>query len=127
MSDTTTQGIRVQVKAAFWPERSLPEAGQWAFTYTVVLSNTGSDAATLRERFWLITDAEGHEEEVRGPGVVGRQPLLSPGDSFEYTSWAMLRTPFGTMRGRYRFVRPDGTSFEAEIGEFALAQPHAVN
>lgn len=127
MSDTTTEGIRIQVRPAFWPERSTPEGSQWAFTYTVSITNTGSQPATLRSRHWLITDGDGRVEEVRGPGVVGKQPRLAPGDTFEYTSWAMLRTPFGTMRGSYQMERPDGAAFEATIAEFALTQPNSLN
>lgn len=127
MSDTTTQGVRVRVKATFWPERSSPDSNQWAFTYSIVVSNEGTLRATLRARHWVITDATGRVEEVRGEGVVGKQPSLLPGESFEYTSWAMLRTPFGSMRGEYLMERDDGARFEADIGEFPLAQPNALN
>lgn len=127
MSSTVTEGIRVTVKAQYWPERSSPEAGQWAFTYTVEISNEGTEPAKLERRHWIITDANGKVEEVRGEGVVGKQPRLNPGERFEYTSWAMLRTPFGTMRGSYLMVRPDGKRFEAKIAEFALTQPHGLH
>lgn len=127
MSCTTTEGIRVTVKPAYWPERSLPENGQFAFMYTVEIANVGSAPAQLRTRHWIITDANGRVEEVKGEGVVGKQPKLGPGEKFEYTSWAMLRTPFGSMRGTYAMVRPDGTRFEAKIAEFALTQPHALH
>lgn len=127
MSDTTTEGIQVQVEATYWPERSAPEKGQWAFTYTVKVANVGSRTATLRARHWVITDATGRVEEVRSEGVVGKQPRLEPGERFEYTSWAMLRTPFGTMRGEYLMERADGGKFEALIGEFVLAQPNALH
>jgi len=127
MSEAVTQGIRVKVKASFWPERSSSEKSQWAFAYTVTIKNEGAQVATLRTRHWLITDATGHTEEVAGPGVVGKQPRLEPGESFEYSSWAMLRTPFGTMRGSYQFERDDRTSFDARVAEFALAQPNALN
>lgn len=127
MSDTVTDGIRVRVKASFWPERSSAESGQWAFTYTITISNEGSRVATLRTRHWLITDAHGRTEEVKGPGVVGKQPRLEPGQTFEYTSWAMLKTPFGLMRGSYQMEREDRSMFDARIAEFALAQPNAVN
>lgn len=127
MSETTTDGIQVKVVATFWPERSAPEKGQWAFQYTVKVVNTGSRTATLRARHWIITDATGRVEEVRGEGVVGKQPRLEPGEAFEYTSWAMLRTPFGTMRGEYQMERSDGARFEAKISEFVLAQPHALH
>src|SRR5438874_2636310 len=127
MSVTTTEGIRITVKPAFWPERSSPESGQFAFMYTVEIANTGTLAAQLRSRHWVITDADGRVEEVRGEGVVGKQAKLGPGEKFEYTSWAMLKTPFGSMRGTYFMQRPDGTEFEAKVGEFALTQPHALH
>jgi ApaG protein len=127
VSDTTTEGIRVLVLASYWPERSSPEASQWAFKYTVTITNRSARTATLRSRHWVITDATGRVEEVRGEGVVGKQPRLEAGDSFEYTSWAMLRTPFGTMRGEYLMERIDGSRFEAKIGEFVLTQPNALN
>jgi ApaG protein len=127
MSSVTTEGIRITVKPAYWPERSAPESHQFAFMYTVEIFNEGHEPAQLRDRHWLITDATGKVEEVRGAGVVGKQPLLGPGERFEYTSWAMLRTPFGSMRGSYTMVRPDGRSFEARIGEFALTQPHSLH
>src|ERR1700682_898587 len=122
MSSTTTDGIRISFKPAYWPERSSPESGQFAFMYTVEIANVGKEAAQLRSRHWIITDANGRIEEVRGLGVVGKQPRLEPGERFEYTSWAMLRTPFGSMRGSYQMVRPDGSSFEAKIAEFSLTQ-----
>lgn len=126
-STATTQGIRITVKPAYWPERSAPDKSQFAFTYTVEIANVGDDLATLKSRHWVITDAHGRSEEVRGEGVVGKQPRLSPGERFEYTSWAMLRTPFGTMRGEYTMERLDGSAFDARIAEFALAQPNALN
>jgi ApaG protein len=127
MSNTNTEGIEVKVEASFWPERSAPDRGQWAFQYRVRVTNAGTRPATLRARHWIITDATGRVEEVRGEGVVGKQPRIDPGDAFEYTSWAMLRTPFGTMRGEYLMERPDGSRFEAKIGEFVLALPHSLH
>ncbi len=127
MSDTVTEGVRIIVKPAFWPERSSPDTSQWAFTYAVTVVNEGTRAATLRARHWVITDATGRVEEVRGEGVVGKQPRLEPGERFEYTSWAMLRTQFGSMRGEYVMERADGSRFEARITEFALTQPNALN
>lgn len=124
---TTTEGIEITVKPAYWPERSFPEAGQFAFMYTVEILNVGKEKATLKSRHWVITDANGKIEEVRGEGVVGKQPQLGPGERFEYTSWAMLQTPFGTMRGSYSMMRPDGSTFEARISEFPLTQPHALH
>ena len=127
MSSTVTEGIRITVQPSFWAERSAPENGQFAFSYAVRIANEGTAPAQLRSRHWIITDANGHVEEVRGEGVVGETPRLGPGDQFEYRSWAMLRTPFGTMRGSYTFVRPDGSTFQARIGEFALTLPNALN
>lgn len=127
MSNTVTEGIRVQVKATFWPERSNVEGGQWAFAYAITISNEGTAPATLRTRHWLITDATGIVEEVRGPGVVGKQPRLEPGGRFEYQSWAMLKTPFGSMRGSYQMEREDKSMFDARISEFPLTQPNALN
>src|SRR6478672_5529715 len=126
-SVTTTEGIRISVKPAYWAERSQPQSQQYAFMYTVEIVNTGQQVATLKSRHWVITDGNGKVEEVRGEGVVGKQPRLGPGERFEYTSWAMLRTPFGSMRGSYEMERPDGTRFEARISEFVLTQPHALH
>src|SRR5256885_15776330 len=127
VSTTTTDGIQIRVKPAFWPERSAPDQQQFAFMYTVEIANVGTEPATLKARHWIITDANGNVDEVRGEGVVGKTPRLSPGEKFEYTSWAMLRTPFGTMRGIYFMVRPSGQAFEAKIGEFALTLPNALH
>jgi ApaG protein len=127
MSSTSTAGIRVRVTPEYWAERSMPESGQFAFRYTVEISNQGTAPAQLKRRHWVITDAHGRMEEVTGEGVVGKTPNLGPGEQFEYTSYVMLKTPFGSMRGSYFLVRPDGTEFEAKIGEFALTQPHALH
>ncbi|HEY1904497.1 MAG TPA: Co2+/Mg2+ efflux protein ApaG [Myxococcaceae bacterium] len=127
MSSTVTEGIKVTVRPSFWPERSSPETGQFAFAYAVQIANVGDAPAQLKSRHWIITDANGQVEEVRGAGVVGETPSLAPGERFEYRSWAMLKTPFGTMRGSYTFVRPDGSSFDARIGEFALTLPNSLN
>src|SRR3954470_19368505 len=101
MTVTTTEAIRITVKRAYWVDRSQPQAGQYAFMYTVEILNTGTEVATLKSRHWVITDGNGKIEEVRGEGVVGKQPKLGPGERFEYTSWAMLKTPFGSMHGSY--------------------------
>jgi len=126
MSVATTAGVRVSVKPAYWPERSSPEAGHFAFTYTVEIQNISERPVQLKSRHWVITDANGRVEEVRGEGVVGKQPKLGPGERFEYTSWAMLRTPFGTMRGSYVMSWMGGETFEAKVAEFPLTQPHAL-
>lgn len=127
MSDTTTQGIRIQVRAMYVPENSQPREGHYFFAYRIRISNDGDQAAQLLSRHWIITDADGHVEEVRGPGVVGETPVLSPGATFEYTSYCPLKTAVGTMQGSYTMVRPGGESFEAEIRPFTLATPHALN
>ena len=127
MSSALTDGIRVSVTSAFRPDRSEPGAGRWLFSYTVRVANEGSLPAQLVSRHWVITDANGEREEVVGDGVVGQQPHLSPGEQFEYTSFCILKTPHGSMRGTYRMVREDGTAFDARIAPFALVVPGAVN
>lgn len=123
MSSAVTQGIRVEVRGDYRPDRSDPSAGRWLFTYTVRIANEGAAPARLVARHWLITDANGRTEEVAGEGVVGHQPHLSPGERFEYTSFCVLETPHGSMQGTYRMVRDDGGSFEAEIAPFPLVVP----
>jgi ApaG protein len=127
VSDETTEGVRIQVRSAYLPERSSPADGEYLFAYTVRISNVGEEAAQLVSREWIITHGDGREERVVGPGVVGQQPLLTPGQSFEYSSFCPLPTPVGSMHGSYRMVRPDGRSFEARIAPFTLAVPTALN
>lgn len=122
-----TQGIRVEVESQWLPEHSSPPERRWAFAYTVTIANEGEEAATLLARHWIITDGNGRVEHVRGPGVVGYQPALAVGQSFSYTSGAILRTPTGTMEGEYLMVRPDGSRFEAAIPPFGLVTPGAVH
>jgi ApaG protein len=122
-----TEGIRVVVRAKYIPEQSLPMGNRYVFSYTVWIANEGQEPAQLRTRRWLITDGFGKVEEVRGPGVVGHQPYLEPGQQFEYTSGCVLETPRGEMRGTYQMQRPNGRSFEAEIAPFSLAIPHSLN
>jgi ApaG protein len=126
-SDTTTEGIRVQVRTMFLPELSSPRESQFYFAYTITVSNVGQTAAQLVSRHWIITDADGDVQEVRGDGVVGHQPVLEPGGNFEYTSYCPLRTSVGTMHGSYQLVRPDGETFDARIDPFTLAVPNALN
>lgn len=125
-SETVTKGIRVHVTTQYDPSRSAPHQNQWFFLYTVRISNEGTETAQLLTRHWIITDATGHVEEVKGPGVVGEQPVLSPGQSFEYTSGCPLTTPFGSMRGSYQMVTTGGERFDAEIAEFTLSEPTAL-
>lgn len=127
MSDTTTQGIRIQVESFYDEDRSSPQESYYFFAYQVRITNLGETKAQLVSREWLITDANGETQRVQGPGVVGEQPVLVPGDSFEYTSFCHLATPVGAMQGSYRMVLENGDSFDAEIAPFALAVPHAVN
>jgi len=127
MSDTTTNGIRVQVKAMYLREQSSPRENQYRFAYHISITNVGTEAAQLISRHWVITDADGDVQEVRGPGVVGEQPLLPPGGTFEYTSYCPLKTNVGTMHGSYQMVRPNGETFEARIAPFTLAVPNALN
>ncbi len=122
-----TEAIRVTVRSAYRPDRSDPGSGRWLFTYTVRIANEGEVAAKLVARHWVITDANGEREEVVGEGVVGHQPHLGPGEEFEYTSYCVLKTPHGSMRGTYRMERENGGSFEARIAPFPLVVPGALN
>ena len=127
VSDTTTRGIRIQVESAYVPDRSSPKEGAYFFVYHVRISNVGSETAQLISREWIITDAEGEVERVKGPGVVGEQPLLPPGGAFEYTSFCPLKTSVGSMHGSYQMVTPGGERFDAQIAPFTLAVPNALN
>jgi ApaG protein len=126
-STAITEGIRVSVQTGFLPEQSTPNENRYAFRYTVTIANEGAETARLRSRHWIITDGNAKVEEVRGPGVVGYQPTLKPGEAFEYTSGGVLETPFGVMRGTYQMERPDGRGFDAVIADFTLAVPNVVN
>jgi len=126
-SEATTRGVKVAVKASYVAERSQPLEGRWFFAYRIRIHNRGQAPVQLLNRHWVITDAHGNVEEVRGPGVVGEQPHLAPGESFEYTSFCPLETPFGTMEGSYEMVTENGERFWAKIGQFTLSQPLAVN
>lgn len=127
MSDTTTRGIRVQVESFYDEDRSAPQENYYFFAYRVTISNGGGEPAQLVSRDWIITDATGYQQQVQGPGVVGEQPLLAPGESFEYTSFCPLSTPVGSMHGSYRMMLASGESFDAVIAPFSLAVPHSVN
>jgi len=124
-SEATTQGIRVEVESRYSAEHSKP--GQWFFLYKVRISNLGGETVQLVSRRWIIRDANGHVDEVNGPGVVGEQPILEPGDSYEYTSGCPLSTPFGSMVGAYQMVTTDGEEFDAEIAEFVLREPGSIH
>lgn len=126
-STTTTRGIRVSVEARFSAEHSAPERQHWFFLYTIHIENTSELTVQLQSRHWTITDGDGHVEEVHGPGVVGEQPVLMPGESFEYTSGCPLTTPLGSMAGSYQMVTPNGESFDVEIARFDLRGPYTVH
>jgi ApaG protein len=115
------------VAARFLPERSSPREQQFFFEYNISISNVGQETSRLVSRHWIITDADGEVREVEGEGVVGYQPVLEPGASFEYTSYCDLKTAVGTMHGTYTMVTPGGDSFEARIAPFTLAVPNALN
>ena len=125
-SMAVTQGVKVEVAPRYHPERSSPGTGYWFFSYTVRITNEGSRPVQLMTRHWIITDASGHEEHVRGPGVIGEQPLLTPGQSFEYTSFCPLPTSMGTMHGSYQMQVPEGL-FDAVIAPFSLIDPLECN
>ncbi len=127
VSVAITEGIRVTVESTYVAEQSSPRTHRYVFAYTVKIANEGTEPAELKTRHWIITDGNGKVEEVRGPGVVGQQPHLRPGDHFEYTSGCVLQTPRGEMQGSYQMHRPDGRSFDAVIAPFALALPHSLN
>jgi ApaG protein len=127
MSDTITRGIRVLVESFYDGERSLPQEGYYFFIYRVRITNLDSDTVQLISREWFITDANGEVQRVQGPGVVGEQPVLARGESFEYTSFCPLPTAVGSMHGSYRMVFQNGDGFDAVIAPFALVVPHAVN
>lgn len=119
--------ISVQARPFYLPEQSDINAEQYTFAYQITISNEGSIAAKLLSRHWIIEDAEGHQQEVKGPGVIGEHPELAPGQSFEYTSGVTLSSPVGTMRGSYQMVAADGTEFEAEISPFILSMPRTLH
>ena len=127
MSDTTTNGVRVQVTTKYLPERSSPRDHEYWFAYFIRISNVGAETAKLLSRHWVITNTDGEEEEVRGDGVVGEQPTLEPGAVYNYNSFCNLKTPVGTMHGEYTMVTPSGETFEARIAPFTLAVPNALN
>lgn len=127
MSQMTTHGVRIEVESAYVPERSAPEQDYYFFAYKVRISNVGEETVKLLSRHWVITDGDSKVEEVRGPGVIGEQPVLEPGQAHEYTSACPLRTQVGTMHGSYQMVSASGESFDAVIAPFTLALPNVLN
>jgi len=127
MTDAQRHDITINVKTVYVPGQSEPARGRYVFAYTVTITNRGSVPARLMTRHWLITDANEKTLEVRGDGVVGEQPYLAPGMSFEYTSGTVLETPVGVMRGSYQMVADDGTKFDAPIAPFTLSVPQTLH
>ena len=127
MYQSVTRDIEVTVTPQYLADRSSPESGEYFWAYTIEIINRGTETVQLRTRHWRITDAMGRRQEVRGAGVVGKQPVLKPGESFEYTSWTRIATPNGTMRGTYFCMTEDAHPFEAQIGEFGLTLASALH
>jgi ApaG protein len=127
MAEDKHYQISVSAQTQFLPEQSDEKGGRYVFAYTITIRNTGSVAARLMSRHWIITDSSGHVQEVKGPGVIGEQPLLRPGESHRYSSGTAIATPVGTMRGSYQMVAEDGAKFDAPIPEFALSMPRVLH
>ena len=127
MAESKRYEITVMPKSAYLADQSDPAKHQYVFAYTITLTNTGTVAAQLISRHWYITDGDHKVQEVKGLGVVGQQPVLKPGESFEYTSGASIPTPVGTMKGAYQMVGEDGQSFEAAIPLFTLSVPRTLH
>ena len=126
-SEATTRGIRVAVVSEYSPGNSQPDQQRWFFLYTITITNEGREAVQLLTRHWIITDATGHVEEVQGQGVIGKQPVIKPGESFTYTSGAPLRASSGTMEGTYQMRAGDGVEFDVRIAPFMLSEPYTVH
>ena len=127
VSDTETELVRVQIESVYVPEASAPADERYIFKYDVRITNLGKTAVRLVSRHWIIKDALGNTEEVRGMGVIGEQPRLAPGESHAYSSFCPLPTQSGSMRGTYDMIRDDGTKFKAKIGEFKLFVKYVLN
>jgi ApaG protein len=126
-SSAETNGVLVEVQSRYAKEESLPMTRRFVFEYTITITNNSSEVVQLQSRHWIITDGLGDVEEVKGPGVVGEQPVLSPGEGFRYSSGAVLQTERGMMRGTYQMHRADGAQFDATIAPFLLERPHSLN
>ena len=127
MAEGKKYQISITVNTTYLTEQSDPSADRYVFAYTITIANSGTVSAQLISRHWIITDAENVTQEVKGLGVVGEQPLLRPGESFEYTSGTAMATPVGTMRGTYQMVAEDGNKFDAEIPVFTLSMPRVLH
>ena len=127
MTASDKHQIQIDVRTAYLPGQSEPGQNRYVFSYTITITNAGSVPARLVTRHWIITDANEQKREVHGEGVVGEQPYLLPGASFQYTSGTILETPVGTMRGSYQMIADDGTAFDAEIPSFTLSVPRTLH
>ena len=127
LRDINDAHIEVDVETNYIKEQSSPENDRFVFSYTITIRNTGNMAAKLLTRHWIINDANGNVQEVHGEGVVGEQPYLRPGESFEYTSGTVIETPVGSMEGSYQMVTDNGQAFDADIPPFTLSQPNALH
>ena len=127
MSENNPYDVKVNVKTTYIPEQSDPETDRYVFAYTITIHNEGTVAAKLLTRHWIINDANGNTQEVHGEGVVGEQPYLKPGESFQYTSGTVIETPVGSMEGSYQMLAEDGTPFDAKIPAFTLSLPHKLH
>ncbi len=125
MSEAITNSVLVSIESQYLADKSTED--QFVFSYHVKITNQGMNVVQLMSRHWIITDADNHVEEVKGPGVIGYQPVLKPGESFEYTSFCPLKTPVGTMHGTYQMVGENGANFDAKIAPFRLAIPYLVH
>jgi len=126
-SEAVTNNVRVEVQSTYAPEHSQPFQGEWFFHYTVRISNEGENTVQLLSRHWIVTETTGRVEEFKGSGVVGEQPVLHPGESFQYTSGCPLKSSSGVMRGTYQMVTEDGEHFDVEIAPFSLHEPYTVH
>jgi ApaG protein len=126
-SEAVTHNVRVEVESKYAASRSHPFKSEWIFDYTVRITNERDETVQLLSRHWIVTDETGHTEEISGPGVIGEQPVLAPGESFQYTSWHQLKTSGGVMRGTYQMVTEDGDHFDVEIAPVALHEPYTVH
>ncbi|HHJ80475.1 MAG TPA: Co2+/Mg2+ efflux protein ApaG [Candidatus Tenderia electrophaga] len=127
MENKSQNQINVTAKATYIDAQSAPEANRFVFAYKITIHNSGTTAAKLTHRHWHITDANGKEEEVHGEGVIGKQPYLKPGESFEYSSGTILETPVGAMQGHYDMSSDDGSQFKADIAPFTLSVPGSLH
>lgn len=127
MTQASSHCIDIEVETNFIEDQSAPESDRFVFSYTITIRNNGNEGARLLDRHWLITDANGKLQEVRGDGVVGEQPYLRPGEHFRYTSGTMIETPVGSMQGSYGMLSDSGERFAAEIKPFSLSQPRTLH